>query len=660
MPLISAEGISLQFRGRAIFNDANLAIERGDRLGIVGRNGSGKSTLLRILTGEVIPDGGRVNRARACRVGYLAQELSDPRDETLLDGVLARAPGIAELEAEIEELLVDVGDGDESRLLRVADLHETLHELDRRYAPHRAERILSGLGFDRSDFSRKVRTFSGGWRMRAALAGLLFEDPDVLLLDEPTNHLDLPSVRWLDGFLKGMKQSLVLICHDREFLNRHIRRVASLELEGLRQYRGDYDDYLEERAVELEVLMARVKNEGARRKELESFVERFRAKASKARQAQSKAKLIEKMQERQVELPKVQDSIVLRFPPCERAGDVVLSIEGLSFGFDTAERERSGGAPPGDGPRKLFDQLSLTVRRGDRVAIVGRNGSGKTTLLKLIANELTPSAGTLKLGVNVRQSYYAQHHADVLRRDATVLDEVSRAAPSLGQTQLRSICGAFLFSGDDVDKKVGVLSGGEKARVALARMLAAPGNFLLLDEPTNHLDTDSSERLTDSLETYDGTLLFVSHSLDFAKRLSTQVWDLTGGKVEVYPGSLAEYLDKLEERSKVESLDEEASTKAPLRSKDEKKAARRADADRRKERAKFLKPVTDAEETVARLEKEKAELEAALADPEVHKEPSKMERLAKRFHELGGEIERAVLRWEQLEARLQAFDQETV
>ncbi|MBI4819394.1 MAG: ABC-F family ATP-binding cassette domain-containing protein [Deltaproteobacteria bacterium] len=641
MPLISAEGISLQFRGRTLFDGANLAIEKGDRLGIVGRNGSGKSTLLRILTGEVTADSGRVKRARACRVGYLSQELGDPGGGTLVQSVMARAPGRSELEAELEELLVDVGDGDDSRLARVADLHETLADLDRRFAPHRAERILSGLGFERSDMSRPVREFSGGWRMRAALAGLLFEDPDVLLLDEPTNHLDLPSVRWLDGFLKGLKQSLVLICHDREFLNRHIRRVASLELEGLRQYRGDYDDYLEERTLELEVLMARVKNEEARRKELESFVERFRAKATKARQAQSKAKLIEKMQERQVVLPKVQDSIVLKFPPSERAGDVVLSIDRLTFGF---------------GEEGLFDGLNLTVRRQDRIAIVGRNGAGKTTLLKLIAGELEPRSGTIRLGQNVRTSYYAQHHADVLRRDSTVFEEVQRAAPSFGQTQVRAVCGAFLFSGDDVEKKVAVLSGGEKARVALARMLAAPGNLLLLDEPTNHLDTDSAERLTDSLETYDGTLLFVSHNLDFAKRLSTQVWDLTGGRLEVYPGSLGEYLEKLEERARMDVEDARDTPDASPKTKDDKRAARRADAERRKERSRFQKPVTDAEAHVAKLEAERADLEARLADPDIHRDPPKMQKLAKRFHDLGPELDAAMVKWEQLEARLQEFD----
>ena len=665
MSLLLADDLHLAFGERVIFEGAGVAIERADRLGIVGPNGSGKSTLLEILAGQMAPDGGRVTRAKGVRVGYLAQEHGDPGDGTLLDSVLATAPGRDALEARLAEVEAELAAAEDTDrqmefAQELADLTAQITALEQDFAPHRAQRILVGLGFRNSDFDRPVSTFSGGWRMRAALAALLFEKPDVLLLDEPTNHLDMPSVAWLSDFLAGVKQAVVLTCHDKEFLNRHVKRVASLELEGLRLFRGNYDEYLEQRELDIAHLEARAKKDEARKKELEAFVERFRAKNTKARQAQSKLKLIEKMEAEVVELPQLRRAISIRFAPTERAADTVVKIEGLRFGY---------------GAVRLFDGLSLEVRRGDRIAVVGVNGAGKTTLLELIGGALTPEGGTISLGNKVTPRFFAQHHTEALNLNRSVLDEIWSAAPDLSQTAVRGLSGAFLFSGDDVDKNIAVLSGGEKARVALAKILARPGNLLLLDEPTNHLDTESADKLTESLETYDGTTIFVSHNLDFARRLSNKVWDVHDGQVEVYPGSLAEYLEHLREvaRARDESLGggfgaapskiapgPKSTAPAPLPDdktarKEARQAQRQAQADHQKKLRSLERRIEALEAEIATLETEQAELEATLADPSTHADGQRSKALSDRYAAVKASLDEKLTAWTEASAEKESL-----
>lgn len=651
MALLSADELELYFGQRRILEGASLRVEPRDRLGVVGLNGTGKSTLLKILAGQLSPDGGAVRRSRGVRVGYLAQEHGEAEPRQLLDSLMVRAPGRPELEARLAETeaALDAASDAEAQLElseRLVELHEALSNLEERFGRHQAERILSGLGFSEEQFDTPVAALSGGWRMRAALAALLYAQPEVLLLDEPTNHLDMPSVTWLSGFLSGLKQAVVLTCHDRGFLNRHVRRVAAFEPDGLKLFSGDYDAYLKQREQDLLQLERRAEREAQQRKQLEGFVERFAAKASKARQAQSRVKQIEKLEARMVEPIRVRRAISLSFQPTGRTGDPVISVEGLSFGYDD---------------KPLFSGLELRLRRGQRVALMGVNGAGKTTLLKLIAGELAPSAGQIQLGKHVKPAYFAQHHADQLNSEESVLEAVWRAAPELSQTAVRNLCGAFLFSGDDVDKPVGVLSGGEKARVALSQLLAAPGNLLLLDEPTNHLDTEAADKLTASLESYDGALLFVSHNQDFAERLANVVWDVRDGRVRVEEGSVREYLDRLEREQAERGLSEAPSPdrSAPPSDKAARMAARQADkqakTEARRARRRWEAEIEAAEAAVAKLEAEIEALEAALADPATHADPAKAKRLSTRYPAAQAELEVQMERWVQAEAELEAL-----
>ncbi|MFH0946544.1 MAG: ABC-F family ATP-binding cassette domain-containing protein [Planctomycetota bacterium] len=661
MSLLSIQDIRLGFHGRPLFDGATLAVESRDRLGVVGPNGSGKSTLLKLLSGAAEPESGQVVRARNLRLGFLPQELAPGGDERLFESVMSCAPRRAQLELRLEALQEELEiQHDTARQMslsgELAELHEELLELDRDFAPHHARRILLGLGFSSDEFDRPLREFSGGWRMRAALAGLLFQRPDVLLLDEPTNHLDMPSVHWLNRFLNAFRHALILVCHDREFLNRHVRRVASFEVEGLRTYPGNYDDYLEQRQQELLTLENRARRDEARRKELEAFVTRFKAKASKARQAQSKARLIEKMLENQADIPQLRKSIHLKFKPTGRVGDPVLEIAGLCHSY---------------GDHRVLSDVNLSVRPGDRIAIVGLNGAGKTTLLKRIAEELKPQEGQVRLTSNARMSYFAQHHAEVLDQNKTVLDEVWRAANGLSQSEVRGICGAFLFSGDDVEKRIGVLSGGEKTRVALARLLANPGNLLLLDEPTNHLDTQSAEKLTDSLLTFDGTILFVSHNLDFARRLSNKVWDVRDGSVTEYHGSLADYLDHLSSiQDQLDGANGAGRSEAEAESRPGpgSQSARPAKAERireredlmrrRKHRARLVRSVKELEQRVEELELAKEKLEGQLADPQVYADRLRAVELGERHRGVAETLAAAMADWERHSAELDGLGEE--
>ncbi|MFO0579825.1 MAG: ABC-F family ATP-binding cassette domain-containing protein [Polyangia bacterium] len=652
MSLVTVDQISIGFGNRVLLDGESFAVQPGDRIGLIGPNGSGKSSLLRILAGEREPDGGEVRCARGVRVGYLPQDILELVPGTLVDSVRAAVPGseaLREAVAAVEQDFAAASD-DEARAelgQRLAELHEQLRTFEERYGRHRAESILFGLGFTPRELTSDVRTLSGGWKMRAALAGLLLLEPDLLLLDEPTNHLDIPSLSWFDGFLRRSPRALVLVSHDRDFLNRQIRRVLSLEPEGLRSYPGDYDSYRRQRAEEELNLEIRARRQAEERARVERFIERFRYKESKARQVQSRVKLLERTEAVQVREQRAR--VRFRFPEVPRAGREVLRIDGVSKRF---------------GEKILYRSLTRSIERGERVAIIGKNGAGKTTLLKLIAGELVADAGTIALGHGVRMAYYAQHHTEALDRDKTILQEIHALVPDQPPSFVRGVLGSFLFHGDDVDKKIGVLSGGERARVALARLLVLPSNFLIMDEPTNHLDLDSSERLVEALKDYGGTLLFVSHNRSFINQLATKTWDVHDGDLEEWAGNLDAYLYHRQQLADAADSDGDgagdgaragAQPGAAARPENDRERRRR-EAQEREARAAVLRPlkreIEQIEADVAKLEEEKRGLERELADPALYSDFARARPRQARLREVEGRLAPLYTRWEALQEEL--------
>ncbi|MEM6291077.1 MAG: ABC-F family ATP-binding cassette domain-containing protein [Myxococcota bacterium] len=642
MSVVVLEKVSLGFGKKQLVDNLDLRIAPGDRIGLIGPNGSGKSSIMKMVAGRATPDTGAVRQQKNTRVGYLSQDLDDPGDLTVLQTVLGGVPGRPALEeavtlAEAAMAKAEAAADEQAMMDISADLaeaHERLANFDVHYAEHEAHRILAGLGFEPDEHARPLAELSGGWRMRAVLASLLFARPDVLLLDEPTNHLDLPTVAWFGDFLRQYSGAFVLICHDREFLAEQAGRIVSLEPEGVRQYRGTFEQYIKQRAEEEIVLENQARNLAREREKAEQFIERFRAQANKAKAVQSRIKQLEKMDD--VQTFTRRKVMTFSFPSCVRAGDRVLEVEGLAQGF---------------GERRVLDGVNLTVGRGEKIGIIGVNGAGKTTLLRTIAGEIEAKGGSIKLGHNVKLGYYAQHHADILAGGDTVLESVSQRNTGASETAVRNMLGSFLFQEEDVDKPIKVLSGGERARVALARLLIDPGNLVMMDEPTNHLDLESSESLAKSLSTYDGTLIFVSHNRSFVRQLATKIWNVEAGTVELYPGTLDEYIErhrpdapkgagptassdlgvvdapKRPAKSPDPKAESVAEAKGSTESRAEKKARKREEARRRTEANKKLGPIkkriTDLEAKIEVLEKEQRARNLALADPETYGDAQK-------------------------------------
>ena len=654
MSLVVLDDVTLFFGDRLIFDAVGLRLGHGDRVGLIGPNGSGKTTLLKVIAGVQEVDDGTITRANGVRVGYLPQDIAIAGGRTLIDMILSSVPGRKELDEQLaaaEHALESAAGASDDEMLELAgeigELHERIDHFDRFFGEHEALAILAGLGFAPGDEKRDIGEFSGGWKMRAVLSGLLFQRPDVLLLDEPTNHLDLPSVAWFAEFLKAWRGCFVLISHDREFLNEQISRVVSLELEGVRSYPGNYDKYVAQRSEEETILQGRAKNLERERERLEKFVNRFRAQANKARAVQSRVKLLEKMET--VETFGKRGTLRFEFPSVARTVADVVKIDGLTKAY---------------GDHKVFERpVNLTVRRGEKIGIIGVNGAGKTTLLRMMAGEIPHDAGTIKIGSGIDVGYYAQHHADTLDMDATILEIVGRAAPDASPAKIRSMCGAFMFSGDEVDKLARVLSGGERARVALAKLCISPGSLLLMDEPTNHLDLWSSDALAESLATFDGTLVFVSHNRTLIRRLATRIWNVEGGKVETYPGTLDEYMYSMAERRKALVAHDDVAAKpaakviAPAISKLDDKTRKRAEAEARQKRSAKLGPlekqVSQLEERIGALEAEQKVRSAELADPTVYGDAPRRNKLLADFQTAQDKLDELTARWEQAAAELQ-------
>ena len=653
--LASVDALSLALGGRALFERFSMQVSEGDHVGLVGPNGSGKSSLLRLLAGQIEPDTGTVRLAPGVRVGFLPQEIESFPDQpvfrfvfdsvpdrlVLRDTLARKESALASLErsdAASKEELVAIGS-------EVAELHDRIAALDARFSEHQAKRILHGLGFSQGDHARPLSELSGGWKMRAVLASLLFQKPGLLLLDEPTNHLDMPSVAWFSKFLREHDQALFLVSHDREFLNEQVNRIVSFEREGVRTMRGNYDQYRVRRDEERQVLENRARNLERERAHHEQFVRRFRAKASKAAQVQSRLRKLEKMAP--VELHRTSRSARFSFPATQRGARIPVRVEGVFKSF---------------GDNAVLDDVSLSVERGDRIAIVGPNGAGKTTLLRILAGEVEVSKGRVHLAGQSDVRYFAQHHADALNLGQTVLQEVAAASDGTSAERVRAVLGAVLFRESETDKRVSVLSGGERARVALAKILVRPGNVLLMDEPTNHLDLQTTEALTDALGTYDGTLLFVSHNRAFIRELANKLWVVHDGRVESYAGTLDDYLWSCQDRDVVPATEARIAPHPQKKRRQGRKEQRRKGAERRAARSRELKPlerrVAELEQTIAELERELAVHNQELSRPEAYDDAARRDALLRNVTRIQTALDGALTAWTESNEALEALHKE--
>jgi len=530
--MIRLESISKQNGKQIVFIEASAALQRGEKVGLVGPNGAGKTTLFRMITGEELPDEGQVSVDKGVSIGYFSQDVGEMGGRSAIIEVIDGVGPVSTLAAEMAELEAAMGDPDrademDAVLERYADVQAKFDELDGYALDGRAREVLGGLGFSPEMMEGDVAKLSGGWKMRVALARILLMRPDVMLLDEPSNHLDIESLIWLENFLKGFDGALLMTSHDREFMNRIVGKIVEIDGGALTSYSGDYEFYRQQRAVAEVQQQAQFERQQAMLAKEIAFIERFKARASHAAQVQSRVKKLEKIDK--VEPPKRQQTVRFEFQPAPRSGEDVATLKNIHKSYGT---------------RTIYEGLDFQIRRRERWCVMGVNGAGKSTLLKLIAGESDPDQGSVARGPSVKMGYFAQHAMEVLDGDRNVLQFLEDSFPQAGQAPLRALAGCFGFTGDDIEKKCRVLSGGEKARLVMARMLFDPPNFLVLDEPTNHLDIATKQMLIEALSKYEGAMLFVSHDRHFLAALSNRVLELTPDGLHTYGGGYTEYVER--------------------------------------------------------------------------------------------------------------------
>jgi ATPase subunit of ABC transporter with duplicated ATPase domains len=535
--MISFAGINKQYGRQLVFVDASFQLNPGEKVGLVGPNGAGKTTLFRMIVGEEVPDEGEVTVPKKLTIGYFRQDVEEMSGRSVLDEAIAGSGRLGDLHHELEALQQAMEDparaGEMDTILaRFGEVQEEYEHKGGYTLEAQAREVLNGLGLSEDQIDGDVGALSGGWKMRVAMARVLLGNPDVLLMDEPTNHLDIESIIWLEQFLKAFPGALLMTSHDREFMNRLVTRIAEIDGGEITAYSGNYDFYERERAIREANREAAFARQQAMLAKEQRFIDRFRTHAAKAAQVQSRIKALDKIEK--LELPKKREVVKFEFRLPPRSGDQVANVENLHKRY---------------GQRVVYDGLSLTIRRGERWAVMGRNGAGKTTLLKMIAGVLSPDEGEVRLGASLKMGYFAQQSLDLLDPDLTVIEQLQQDFPREGLGVLRTLAGAFQFSGDEADKKIKALSGGEKSRLVMARMLFDPPNFLVLDEPTNHLDLATKQMLVEALAGFEGTMIFVSHDRTFLRGLASRVLELGGDSGTsrdpvVYPGSYVEYVQK--------------------------------------------------------------------------------------------------------------------
>jgi ATP-binding cassette subfamily F protein 3 len=679
--LAGFQDLTFEFGARAIVEEATWHIHPGERIGLIGFNGTGKSTLLKLLAGEYLPNAGTVERSRSTTIGYLHQDLlSFDTQESILQVAMGAFERVMQIQKDIERLGIELEQGeDEKKLIEYTDLLHEMDVLDGYNIDHKTEDVLHGLGFKQEDLSRPYKEFSGGWRMRVLLAKMILMQPDLLMLDEPTNHLDLPSIEWLEKYLLHYQGAVVIVSHDKYFLDRMVNKIVELYQRRLNIYTGNYSYYEKEKLVRMEMQQRAFENQQDFIRQQERFIERFKAKASKAAQAQSVQKRLDKIdrvEEASIERPNIR----MNFNVDKTPGKIICSLKQISKSF---------------GPIEIAQLADAEIERGDKIALIGANGKGKSTMLRIIAGRET-FEGERNWGHNVEESFYAQHQLESLNLNYNVLEELQMAGSKKTDMELRTVLGCFLFSGDEVDKKIKVLSGGEKARVALAKTIISKSNFLMLDEPTNHLDMHSVDLLAEALDKYEGSLILVSHDRYFISKTANKIWEIVDGKIVEFKGGYTEWVEWKERmalkekaqgikaqgtRDEGQGKDNKAQgtrdegrgkdnkaqgTRDEGRGKDNKAQGTRHEGqltsdkgqnrDTEKAKKKLQRQFEELESKIAVLKTDKAKAENALADPRIYSDKGKFQEAEKTYQEINSQLTTLELQYEKIFEELMHLD----
>lgn len=651
--MLAINNLSYYIGSRPIYEDANLHIKPKDKIGLIGLNGTGKTTLLRLINGEYTIDGGEISKANDCSIGYLNQDLlSFQSDDSILNVAMQAFEEALKIEHKIEKVLKQMEtDYDDSLVDKLAKLQEKFEMLEGYALQAKAEEILEGIGFSTRDLKRPLREFSGGWRMRVMLAKLLLEKPSLLMLDEPTNHLDLPSIQWIENYLRSYEGAVIVVSHDRQFLDNTITSIVEVANQQLNVYAGNYSFYLEERELRREIQQNAYENQQQKIRQTERFIERFRAKSTKAKQVQSRVKALDRL-DKVDEVVDENASVNFRFNFKKQSGRFVVELNNVSKSY---------------GDLQILKNTSRIIERGDKIALIGANGKGKSTLLRIVAGT-EPIQGESKLGYNVDMGFFAQHQLEALHVNNDMLTELKQAGSDKTEQQLRNVLGCFLFSDEEVFKKIKVLSGGEKSRVALAKTLIGEANFLLLDEPTNHLDMQSVNILIQALQQYQGTFIIVSHDRYFISEVANKIWYIEDQEIKEYPGTYEEYTywqSQQEPRIPADHSIQEAKHAPSVQQVQAKPAAPKVEhkkQDDTRESQKELKRIQaeleKVENKVMELEEQKSQLEKELAKPSVFGNIDLLAEHSQKFDSIEKQLEEATRAWDQLALRIEEIEKQ--